>query len=139
MCSFYCKYKFQTKISNHAIQIILSSFPAPYLGTKGIAIRINNPFESFKVTSSPPKINIKKHYRYQFYSAYKQYNTAADGTRTHMVSRTILSRMRLPIPPQRHKEVSHKNYYNELLYIIIYLFYCQEKSYLIIFIIWKSY
>ena len=30
---------------------------------------------------------------------------AADGTRTHMVSRTILSRMRLPIPPQRHIEV----------------------------------
>ena len=32
---------------------------------------------------------------------------AADGTRTHMVSRTILSRMRLPIPPQRHIEISH--------------------------------
>ena len=30
-----------------------------------------------------------------------------DGTRTHMVSRTILSRMRLPIPPQRHIEISH--------------------------------
>ena len=26
---------------------------------------------------------------------------AADGSRTHMVSRTILSRVRLPIPPQR--------------------------------------
>ena len=25
------------------------------------------------------------------------------GTRTHMVSRTILSRVRLPIPPHRHK------------------------------------
>lgn len=27
--------------------------------------------------------------------------SAADGSRTHMVSRTILSRVRLPIPPQR--------------------------------------
>lgn len=32
---------------------------------------------------------------------YTKKNDAADGTRTHMVSRTILSRMRLPIPPQR--------------------------------------
>ena len=37
---------------------------------------------------------------------------AADGTRTHMVSRTILSRMRLPIPPQRHIEISYNHITN---------------------------
>ena len=55
-------------------------------------------------------------------SSFSKINFGTDGgNRTHMVSRTILSRMRLPVPPHRHIKLLYNNFLRFAIHIYDFL------------------
>lgn len=89
---FWCpKWDYTTRVGKIIYKIIFTFVSAGTRPARNSATSFSSPTVIVKIK--------KCSYCYIFFSG------AQSGTRTHMVSRMILSHVRLPIPPHRHLQI----------------------------------